>query len=375
MSPFSVTDHVYMTQALRLAEQGLYTTQPNPRVGCVVVRDAVIVGIGAHHKAGEAHAEIIALQAAGQRARGASLYVNLEPCAHFGRTPPCVDAIIAAGVKRVVVAMQDANPLVAGAGIARLRAANIRVDMNLMRSQAQALNAGFTRRMTQQRPLVRSKIAASLDGRTALNNKTSQWITGEAARHDVQHWRARSCAVITGVETVLIDNPQLISRLPNLSRQPLRVVLDSNLRTPTHAHLLRPEICQQSPLFIAYAQAHPTRIKALAQAGAHLIALPNSDGRVDWVALMTYLATQQQVNEVWVEAGATLNGALLAANWVDEWLIYSAPVFLGQEACAMFNMPTLSDLQYAPKLQLQDMRSFGNDLRLIFTPDSLEICN
>ncbi|MCX8518902.1 MAG: bifunctional diaminohydroxyphosphoribosylaminopyrimidine deaminase/5-amino-6-(5-phosphoribosylamino)uracil reductase RibD, partial [Methylophilaceae bacterium] len=293
-----------MTQALRLAEEGLYTTQPNPRVGCVVVRDAVIVGMGAHHKAGEAHAEIMALQAAGQRARGASLYVNLEPCAHFGRTPPCVDAIIAAGVKRVVVAMQDANPLVAGAGIARLRAANIRVDMNLMHSPAQALNAGFTRRMTQQRPLVRSKIAASLDGRTALNNKTSQWITGEAARHDVQHWRARSCALITGVETVLIDNPQLISRLPNLSRQPLRVVLDSHLRTPIHAQILRPEICQQSPLLIAYAQAHPPRIKALAQAGAHLIALPNHDGRVDLAALMTYLATQQQVNEVWVEAGA-----------------------------------------------------------------------
>ncbi len=226
----NAADSQWMAQALRLAELGLYTTSPNPRVGCVLVRDGKLIGEGWHKRAGEPHAEVHALRAAGESARGATAYVTLEPCSHHGRTPPCADALIAAGVRRVVVAMQDPNPLVAGQGIARLRAAGIDVECGLMEAAARELNIGFFSRMTRGTPWVRSKIAASLDGRTALANGASKWITGEAARRDVQHWRARSCAVLTGIGTVLADDPQLNVREPATERQPLRVVVDSELR-------------------------------------------------------------------------------------------------------------------------------------------------
>ena len=354
-----------MTLALRLAEQGLYSTQPNPRVGCVVVKNDKIIGEGAHLRAGEAHAEVIALRQAGLLAAGSDVYVTLEPCNHHGRTPPCVDALIAAGVKRVVVAMQDPNPLVAGQGILRLQAHGIVVVSGLMQNEALTLNAGFFKRMTLALPYVRSKIAASLDGRTALKNGKSQWITGEAARLDVQHWRAQSCAVVTGIGTVLADNPSMNVRLQASKHQPLRVIVDSYLRTPGNCKML--DTVQQNPVLIAYAKDLSQQVTHLSAMGAECLHLPNASGQVDLKALLQELALRG-VNEVLVEAGQCLNGALLAAGLIDEFIFYYAPKLMGADAKSMLAIPELTDMQQVNQLEILDVRQIGSDIRLRAQP-------
>lgn len=348
-----------MAQALRLAQQGLFSTRPNPRVGCVIVRDEHAVGEGWHQRAGAAHAEVHALQQAGAQARGATVYVTLEPCAHHGRTPPCADALIDAGVARVVAAMRDPNPQVAGRGLARLQAAGIAAECGLMEEAARELNLGFVSRMTRARPWVRLKAAASLDGKTALNNGVSQWITGPAARADVQQWRARSCAIFTGVGTVLADDPQMNVREIAIPRQPLRVVVDSRLRTPPGA-----KIIAGGGVLIASALDDQAKIQALRQAGADVAVLPGSDGRVDLARLITLLA-EREVNELMVEAGATLNGALLAAGLVDELVLYLAPMLLGDAARGLFALPALSRMDERKNLALRDVRQVGTDMRVI----------
>ena len=348
-----------MAQALRLAQQGLFSTRPNPRVGCVIVRDEHAVGEGWHQRAGAAHAEVHALQQAGAQARGATVYVTLEPCAHHGRTPPCADALIDAGVARVVAAMRDPNPQVAGRGLARLQAAGIAAECGLMEEAARELNLGFVSRMTRARPWVRLKAAASLDGKTALNNGVSQWITGPAARADVQQWRARSCAILTGVGTVLADDPQMNVREIAIPRQPLRVVVDSRLRTPPDA-----KIIAGGGVLIASALDDQAKIQALRQAGAEVAVLPGSDGRVDLARLITLLA-EREVNELMVEAGATLNGALLAAGLVDELVLYLAPMLLGDAARGLFALPALSRMDERKNLALRDVRQVGTDMRVI----------
>ncbi len=355
---FTAQDSQWMAQALRLAELGLDTASPNPRVGCVLVCNGDIVGSGWHLRAGEPHAEVHALREAGGAAQGATAYVTLEPCSHHGRTPPCADALIAAGVARVVVAMQDPNPLVAGQGIAKLRAAGIAVECGLMEAAARELNVGFNARMTRGTPWLRSKIAMSLDGRTALANGESQWITGDAARLDVQHWRARSCAVLTGIGTVLADDPQLNVREIETSRQPLRVVLDSRLRMPPDARLL-----QQHGVLIYTVTPDAQKTAALEQAGATVCVLPDGRGQVDLSAMLHDLA-QRGCNEVLVEAGSILNGALLQTGLVDELLLYVAPQLLGDAARGIAQLGVLTSLDQRVNLDWQDMRQVGKDLRL-----------
>jgi len=362
MSPaarYSAVDHAHMARALQLAARGLYTTMPNPRVGCVIVKDGLVVGEGWHERAGTPHAEIHALKSAGQAARGATVYVTLEPCSHHGRTPPCAESLIQAGVARVVAAMADPNPLVAGGGIAMLTLAGIGAEVGLMEAEARALNPGFVSRMTRQRPWLRLKTASTLDGKTALGNGQSQWITGEAARADVQRLRARACAVLTGSGSVLADNPRMNVRDFDIGRQPLRVIVDSRLRTPTDAGIL--------PALIACRQADPRARAALEQAGAEVVELPGSDGRVDLASLLTMLA-QRGINELHVEAGARLNGALLAAGLVDEWVAYVAPMAVGDAARGLFSQPPLATLADAARFRLADVRQIGGDLRLTLYP-------
>ena len=332
---------------------------PNPRVGCVIVRDGNVVGSGWHERAGQAHAEINALNVAGAATRGATVYLTLEPCSHHGRTPPCAEALIKAGVTRVVMAMQDPNPLVAGGGCALLQQAGIKVQTGLMEAEASALNIGFITRMTHKRPWVRMKIAASLDGKTALNNGTSHWITVEAARRDGHRWRARSCAVLTGIGTVLADDPQLTVRHVETARQPLRVVVDSRLEIPLDARIL----CGEGELIFT-ATASEGKIKVLSDAGAHTIVLPDENGKVDLVRMMQTLA-DHEINEVLVEAGARLNGALIQAGLVDELVIYLAPCLLGDAAQSMLNLPELTDLTGKRALKIEDLRMLGTDIRII----------
>jgi diaminohydroxyphosphoribosylaminopyrimidine deaminase/5-amino-6-(5-phosphoribosylamino)uracil reductase len=350
-----------MAQALRLAEKGLYSTSPNPRVGCVIVRDDQVVGTGWHERAGQAHAEVHALKAAGAAAKGAIVYLTLEPCSHHGRTPPCAEALVEAGVAKVIMAMQDPNPLVAGKGYALLKKAGIEVQVGLMEAEATALNIGFVSRMTRNRPWVRMKIAASLDGKTALNNGASQWITGEAARRDGHRMRARSCAILTGIGTVLADNPELSVRHVETSRQPLRVVVDSRLDIPLDARLLR-----GAGELIFTANSSEGKIMALHDVGARAIVLPDSDtgNRVALAGMMRALA-DFEVNELLVEAGRTLNGALIAAGLVDELVIYLAPYLIGDEAQGMLKLTELTDLSKKHKLEIRDMRMVGADIRLI----------
>jgi len=361
---FSVADHAHMARALRLAERGLCTTTPNPRVGCVIVRGDEVVGEGWHERAGEAHAEVHALRQAGARARGATVYVSLEPCSHHGRTPPCAHALIDAGVARVVAATTDPNPQVSGQGMQLLALAGIRAEAGLMEYDARELNIGFFSRMIRGRPWLRLKTAASLDGQTALENGASQWITGPAARQDVQHWRARACAILTGVGTVLIDDPRLNVRLPEARRQPLRVVLDSALRTPPGARILQDGECI---LVCQDADTAATRLKPLLDAGATVLELPGPDGRPDLALLLEELA-RRGVNELHVEAGATVNGALLEAGLVDEWLAYVAPVALGRQGRGLFDLPALAQLDQAHRFTLHDARVVGEDLRLTLRP-------
>ncbi|MDH4235103.1 MAG: bifunctional diaminohydroxyphosphoribosylaminopyrimidine deaminase/5-amino-6-(5-phosphoribosylamino)uracil reductase RibD [Gallionella sp.] len=362
---FTASDSRWMAQALRLAEQGLYGTSPNPRVGCVLVADGKIVGSGWHQRAGEPHAEVHALREAKDKARGAAAYVTLEPCNHQGKTPPCADALSAAGVARVVVAVQDPNPRVAGAGIAKLRASGISVDCGLMETEARELNAGFFSRMTRGTPWLRSKIAMSLDGRTALANGISKWITGEAARKDVQHWRARSCAVLTGIGTVLADDARLDVREIETGRQPLRVVLDSRLRMPLNARML-----QGGNVLIYAAVCDLERISALEQRDATVCVLPDGNGQVDLSAALRDLA-QRGCNEVLLEAGSTLNGALLRSGLVDELLLYIAPQLLGDMARGMAQLGELAELDQRIDLKWQDVRQVGNDLRITVKVDNV----
>jgi len=355
---FTPDDQRYMARALELAARGLYTTTPNPRVGCVIVKDGAVVGEGWHQKAGESHAEPIALQAAGDKAKGATLYVTLEPCAHHGRTPPCVDALLAVKPARIIVAMTDPNTDTAGKGIAQLKAAGIAVEVGLMETEARELNIGFVVRMTRGTPWVRMKVAASLDGRTALADGQSQWITGDAARKDGHAWRARSCAVLTGVGTVKDDDPQLTVRDVETTRQPLRVVVDSRLQTPLNARVLRP-----GTLFAAAGVDAPRSV-ALRARGAEVMVLPNHEGKVELPALLQELA-RRGCNEIHVEAGHQLNGSLLQEGLVDELLIYLAPNILGDTAQGMFHLPPLAKLQDRQQVRITDVQRIGEDLRVL----------
>jgi diaminohydroxyphosphoribosylaminopyrimidine deaminase/5-amino-6-(5-phosphoribosylamino)uracil reductase len=348
----------YMARALELAERGLYTTTPNPRVGCVLVRDGEIVGEGWHERAGEPHAEANALQAAGQKAEGATAYVTLEPCSHYGRTPPCAGALIEAKVSRVVAAMRDPNPVVAGKGLAALEAAGIAVECGVMENDALELNIGFVQRMTTGRPWIRLKIAASLDGRTALANGKSQWITGDEARADGHGWRARACAILTGIGTVRDDDPQLTVRDVETPRQPLRVVVDSRLETPIEARVLGDET------LIACAIDDAASRDRLQARGAEVIVLPDASGKVDLGALFTQLG-RRGINEVHVEAGYKLNGSLLRARLVDELLVYFAPRILGDSAHGMFHLPALTELDEGPELYVHEVTTIGADIRVI----------
>jgi len=357
-----------MARALELARHGLFSTDPNPRVGCVLLRDGEVVGEGWHERAGQAHAEPRALAAAGPRARGATAYVTLEPCNHHGRTPPCTEALIDAGVARVVYALRDPNPLVFGAGRERLERAGIRVEEGLCEAEARELNAGFVMRMSQGRPFVRLKLAMSLDGRTALANGESRWITREAARADVQQWRAASSAVLTGVGTVLADDPGLDVRLPDAPRQPWRVVLDSQLRTPPEARFIH----RPGRSLLLCAQASAGRRQALEAAGALVEQVTPAAGRgataqVDLPGALRQLA-RLSMNEVLVEAGATLAGALLAHGLVDELIVYMAPVLLGPDARPLVQLPALARLQDSARWRYTDLRSIGDDLRLTLRP-------
>ena len=347
-----------MARALELAERGLYTTTPNPRVGCVVVRDGAVVGEGWHERAGEPHAEVRALAAAGGRARGATAYVSLEPCVHQGRTGPCARALVEAGVARVVAAMRDPNPLVGGKGLDELGRAGVDVAAGLLADEARELNIGFVSRMTRGLPWIRLKVAASLDGRTALSNGKSQWITGEAARRDGHHWRARACAVLTGAGTVHEDDPRLTVREVPTSRQPLRVVVDSKLETPASARIL------EGGALIAAAREDKARIAALKAQGADVVVMPNSAGKVELAALFRELA-RREINEVHVEAGHRLNGSLLREGCVDELLVYLAAGLLGDKARGMFELPDLADLSGRRELTVRDVRMIGPDIRVL----------
>ena len=363
---FSADDHRFMAHALRLAQRGMNTTTPNPRVGCVIVKEGQIISEGWHEKTGGPHAEAVALAnlaaslttTLSTSAAGATVYVTLEPCSHTGRTPPCADALIAAGVTRVVAAMQDPNPQVAGKGLARLGAAGITTECGLLSEEAHELNIGFVSRMTRGRPWVRLKIAASLDGKTALKNGVSQWITSAQSRQDAHLWRARSCALLTGIGTVKDDNPCLTVRGVTTSRQPLKIVVDSQLQTPLDAAVLT-----GGGVLIACATDHPARREALTAAGAEIIVLPAAHGQVDLAALLTALG-QRGINEVLVEAGARLNGALLQDNCVDELLLYQAPLLLGEAARGMIHegpQSELTDLADARQLHVIEHRIISAD--------------
>jgi diaminohydroxyphosphoribosylaminopyrimidine deaminase/5-amino-6-(5-phosphoribosylamino)uracil reductase len=356
---FSAVDHSMMARALQLAERALWTTTPNPRVGCVLVRDSWIVGEGWHEKAGEPHAEVNALLNAGRRTRGATAYVTLEPCSHHGRTPPCAEALIAAGISRVVVAMSDPNPLVSGQGLALLEAAGIATSSGLLEAEARELNIGFVSRMTRGRPWLRLKTAASLDGKTALNNGLSQWITGPDARRDGQRWRARACAILTGIGTVRDDDPQLNVRDFETTRQPLRVVVDSRLETPLTARIL-----QGGPVLIAGAVENAEKIELLRSTGAEVLIFPNAAGKVDLKDLLDALG-RRGINEVHAEAGFKLNGSLLREGLVDELLLYLAPCLIGHDASGLFNLPELTSLDQKKLLKIRDLRQVGENIRIL----------
>lgn len=357
---FSILDHQYMARALQLAERGLYTTDPNPRVGCVIAREAENIGEGWHVKAGEPHAEVHALRAAGSRAQGATAYVTLEPCCHFGKTPPCTDALINAKVARVVVAMQDPNPKVAGHGLQQLRDAGINVESGLMEAQARALNPGFIKRMQTGRPFVRNKLAMSLDGRTAMADGTSKWITSEAARLDVQRWRARSSAILTGVSTILKDDPSLTARLDQDILQPLRVVVDTYLSTPADAKLLKEP---GQTLIVTCSDDHAAMAALQSSGDTRVLKLPRKGNYVNLDILLERLG-ELEVNEVLLEAGATLSGSMLQAGLIDEMVIYMAPVLLGDSARALFRLPGLQHMADKIELTITDMRAVGEDWRI-----------
>jgi diaminohydroxyphosphoribosylaminopyrimidine deaminase / 5-amino-6-(5-phosphoribosylamino)uracil reductase len=369
------TDHTFMARALVLARKGLYSTHPNPRVGCVIVRDGRIVGEGWHARAGEPHAEVHALRQAGELARGATVYVTLEPCSHHGRTPPCADALINAGVARVVAAMQDPNPQVGGNGLLRLMHAGVAVQSGVLEAEARALNAGFIKRMVQGLPFVRVKLAMSLDGRTAMASGESQWITGPAARSAVQRLRARSSVVLTGADTVLADGARLTLRESELgldteqtfmalSRQPLRVLVDGRLRVP-----LSVPFFQAGAAMVATCAAASARFR-YQDDGHELLAVPGSSGHVDLRKLLKELAGRG-ANEVLVEAGPRLAGAFARQRLVDEYQLFVAPKFLGSSARPLLDLP-LGRMAEAPALKIVEMRAVGDDWRIIAVPQPVE---
>jgi len=372
----SMPDRAHMARALRLAARGARTTQPNPRVGCVIARGDEIVGEGWHRRAGGPHAEVFALRAAGDRARGATACVTLEPCGLHGRTPPCADALIAAGVARVVVACEDPFQREGGA-LDRLRGAGVMVETGLMREAARELNRGFFSRVERGRPWLRVKLAMSLDGRTALANGESKWITGDAARADVQRWRARSSAILTGRGTVLADDPRLTVRLESPPAHPaegegkdsfvppLRVVLDRGLRTPIGANVLD----GSAPTLVFHAPS--TRKPRSGFERAELVAVETRDGGLDLSQVLAELG-RRGVNELQVEAGPALCGALFAAGLVDELLLYVAPLFLGDAARPLLALPTLADMTMRWRLRVVEQRQVGDDLRLLLRPKSAE---
>lgn len=378
MSQWDIADRRYMARALQLARQGWYTTQPNPRVGCVLVKEGQVIGEGFHLRAGEGHAEVNALAQAGAKAKGATAYVTLEPCSHYGRTPPCAEALIKAGVARVVAGMVDPNPQVAGRGMQMLSAAGIQADAGLLETEAQALNPGFIKRMQTGRPFVRVKMATSLDGRTAMASGESQWITGPAARGDVQTLRAQSSAILTGVDSILQDDSALTVRAEQLplanaemiaARQPLRVVLDSKLRTPASAKILR----QPGRTLIATTEYHsPEALTALEQAGAEVkVFAADEQKRVELTALLDWLAADEQCNDLLVETGATLAGAFVEQQLVDELHLYMATTLLGSDARPAFSLP-FSQMAEQRRWQQQDLRMIGDDLKIVLVPQSGE---
>lgn len=377
---FTDFDRRAMARALELAERGLETTHPNPRVGCVIAQGEEVVGEGWHERAGEPHAEVNALRAAGPRAVGATAYVTLEPCSHHGRTPPCVDALIAARVARVVFALEDPNPRVSGRGAEALQRAGVLVESGLLSAEAAQVNPGFLQRMRSGRPWVRVKLAMSLDGRTALANGASQWITAPAAREDVQHWRARSSAILTGIGTVLADDPRLDVRLPDPPSggprlQPLRVVLDAGLQTPPSARMLT----SGGSVLIMTAAHHHTeseaglaaRRAALAARGAAIEEVPAVAGagatRLSLPDVLDRLG-RREINELWVEAGPRLAGALLRQALIDELIIYVAPKLLGPQARPLIEMAELRNLIEAPDFAVLETRQIGEDVRLRLRP-------
>ncbi|RRV15559.1 bifunctional diaminohydroxyphosphoribosylaminopyrimidine deaminase/5-amino-6-(5-phosphoribosylamino)uracil reductase RibD [Pseudomonas saudiphocaensis] len=365
----SAADHAWMAHALRLARQGLYSTHPNPRVGCVIVRDGQLLGEGWHQRAGEPHAEVHALRQAGDRARGATAYVTLEPCSHYGRTPPCAEALVTAGVARVVAAMRDPNPLVAGRGLERLRSVGIEVASGVLESEARELNIGFVKRMETGLPYVRAKLAMSLDGRTAMASGESQWITGPAARSEVQRLRARSSLVLSGADTVLMDGARLTVRAAELGldpeqtelalkRSPLRVLVDGRQRVPLDAPFF-----QAGPVLVASTAEAAESYRA---AGHELLTLATAEGRVDLPALLRTLA-ERGANEVLLEAGPRLVGAFAALGLVDEYQIFVAAKFLGSSARPLLDLP-LDRMSEARELKIEDIRAFGDDWRILARP-------
>ncbi len=364
-------DHRFMARAVKLAERGLYTTDPNPRVGCVIVRDDQIVGEGWHERTGEPHAEVHALKQAGDKAKQATVYVSLEPCAHRGRTPACTKALIKAGVSRVVAAMFDPNPKVSTRGLEKLHEAGIQVEHGVLQAEAEALNPGFIMRMEKGRPMVRCKLAMSLDGRTAMASGESKWITGPDARRDVQRLRARSSAILVGMGTVLADNPSLRVRAEDIGqpppaggwRQPLRVVVDPHLSTPLDAKVLEPP----GRTLIATRSDDDELVDALRKKGADVLRFPGSADTVDLRALLEHLA-ELEINEVMTETGATLSGALLRAGLIDEMVIYIAPTLMGAEARGLFSLPGLDHLGDRIDVEITDMRAMGRDWRMTAKP-------
>ena len=363
LTPFSATDHAMMARALRLAERGAYTTRPNPMVGCVLAHGDAIVGEGWHRRAGEPHAEVLALQAAGTSAKGATAYATLEPCAHTGRTGPCADALIQAGVARVIGAMRDPFPQVDGAGFGKLKAAGIAVESGLMEAQARALNRGFLSRIERGRPWLRVKLATSLDGRSALASGESRWISGEPARTDVQRWRARSGAILTGAGTVLADDPQLTVRLGDATEfvAPLRVVLDPGLATVARGRV------REGDAPTLYLHAPDVKLpRGLRAQHAHVVV---RNGGFDLEAVLTLLAARA-INEVQVEAGATLAGAFLSAGLVDEVLLYVAPVLLGERARPLFDGLRIDAMADRLRMRIVETRRIGEDVRVLLQPEA-----
>lgn len=355
-------DLIFMTKALQLAARGKFTTKPNPRVGCVLVKNGEIIGEGFHEKAGQAHAEINALKNATTDVRGATAYVTLEPCSHHGRTPPCCEALISAGISRLVVAMTDPNPLVSGQGLARCQEAGIEITHDVLRTEAENLNRGFISRMTRKRPFVQSKIAMSLDGKTALENGQSQWITSDKARADVHLFRAESDAILTGISTVLADNPSLNARVNFECVQPIRVILDSTLKMPPDCKMANLD----GRTLILTCSENTQKHTVLQNAGFETHVLPELNGCLDLHAVMEFLALQE-INTVFVEAGATLNGALLESGLVDEWLIYMASCVLGDKGRGAFSLESLQSMEQKKVLHWQEVRRIGADLRLILS--------